>query len=383
MKLNKILFIGAMAISVITPLWQSCEKFALEDEAESGKTSDQVQITFKLLTPSTSRATAATDFKTVVVLDEVNGKTKQMVRQDAQTSPDFGSPTISLTQGTHQLHFFATDADHTELNGETVKQAPLGDSFYKSIEVNTENVSGPQRVILERQVAQVLYLGENEAELNGILENLDLKSGKPIEDGQKSVLSNGQFLYTYIPNQGYLTLKNGTHVPVAKNQITRVDIDGSEGGGEIPNPPTESEILVATTDTALIYVSELEICDVILAEYPNPEVSFAHEMGNYRMPTRREALILNKETLPADYWLGDRCLCYDDPADAGITTDNNAKLGTGKHYTFLWGSGSVTSAGIKTAYSIKPIRSVPLAPIATSYEIDGNFTWNSDTTTVK
>lgn len=74
----------------------SCEKVYLgEEDNNSSKT-----ITFNLMAPATTRATSVADFQTVLVLDIMDGKVQQLIRQ-VRGASDFGTPTITLSPGAY------------------------------------------------------------------------------------------------------------------------------------------------------------------------------------------------------------------------------------------------------------------------------------------
>ena len=117
----------------------SCEKPILneEDANDTPKT-----ITFQLFSPAQARTTrsaaSVTDFKKIYIYDSKGGYQEQLLEQSAD-DPDFGSPTLTLSGGNHQLSFVATDNADAYLDGSVLRQETMGDTFLKSIEINTQN----------------------------------------------------------------------------------------------------------------------------------------------------------------------------------------------------------------------------------------------------
>ena len=95
--------------------------------------------------------------------------------EDANDTPK----TITLTGGHHQLTFAATDNADAYLNGSILRQETMGDTFLKSIDINTQNAPANQRIVLERMVAGILYKGEGTVTLSGLRNSLSLSSAKP------------------------------------------------------------------------------------------------------------------------------------------------------------------------------------------------------------
>lgn len=357
----------------------SCEKPILneEDANDTPKT-----ITFQLFSPAQARTTrsaaAVTDFKKIYIYDSKGGYQEQLLEQSAD-DPDFGSPTITLTGGHHQLTFAATDNADAYLDGSALRQETMGDTFLKTIDISTQNAPANQRVVLERVVAGILYKGEGTVTLSGLRNSLLLGSGKPSTVTTTKTLSTGQQLYTLVPDDETVVMDGKRNIHILQNAFTVIyDNDGTHTD---PEDPTNGEYLLTENDTAQIYVARMELTDITLENTPDPQTAYAAQMYPYRMPTRREAYGFVKKELPEDFWTGARCLAYDRPEDKNFMGATG--WGSGDYYTFTWGpNGTFNKAGTKTAYSIKPIRIVPIVPISQSFTLDGDFTWSTDTTTV-
>lgn len=377
MNYNKKTAAYLAAFSMAITMLFSCEKPIISDDADNNDGTKS--ITFNLYTPAVTRAASVADFQTVLVLDIMDGKTVQLVKQERGTS-GFGAPTLELTPGLHTLRFMATDcpvADMTISNDYTdIYQRPLGDTFYKSIDIDARTAETSQNVVLERIIAHVVYKAPDPSVVFGRLYHFNLVEGHPVyEDQQETSMSENMNIYTYIPQNGLLTLDNGITVPVAKNRRTVIyDREGTTDYD--PNPGDEDEIKVLENDTAIFYCAKREIQNVRLTDTPNPSVTYAQQLLPYRIPTRLEAVVLRAVTLPDGYWSGARSLAYDRPED-NIKV-GSTEYGTGNFYTFLWGSGSVSAASQTTKYCIKPIRTTPLAPIYIPFSITADFTWSTD-----
>ena len=101
------------------------------------------------------------------------------------------------------------------------------------------------------------------------------------------------------------------------------------------------EVLWEENDTARFYLQGVELCDVVLTDYPTPSVLITDP--HYRLPTNLEASqVLRYADLPDGYWLSkQRILCVDEQS--------------GNYHTFV-PHGTVKNAGMKTKYCILPIR---------------------------
>lgn len=368
-----------LPLSMALAMLFSCEKPILNEE--DANDTPKI-ITFQLFSPAQTRSTrsaaAITDFKKIYIYDSKGGYQEQLLEQSAD-DPDFGSPTITLSGGNHQLSFVATDNVDAYLDGSVLRQEAMGDTFLKTIDINTQNAPANQRIVLERVVAGILYKGEGTVTLSGLRNGLLLSSAKPAKATTTKTLSTGQQLYTFVPDDETVVMDGKRNIHILQNAFTVIyDNDGTHTD---PEDPTNGEYLLTENDTAQIYVARMELTDITLENTPDPQTAYAAQMYPYRMPTRREAYGFVKKELPEDFWTGARCLAYDRPEDKNFMGATG--WGSGDYYTFTWGpNGTSNKAGTKTAYSIKPIRVVPIVPISQSFTLDGDFTWSTDTTTV-
>lgn len=376
MRKPKILTAGCLTVCLA---WQACQPASVEQERAE---TDGRTVTFALYTPRQSRAETMTDFRHIIVLDEQDGVVRQVVRQ-TPSDADFGRPTLTLQAGTHTLRFFATDAQGALLTGNIVSQDPLGDSFAQTLSVNAVEASEEQRVVLRRKVAKVIYRGTHEVEVQGALFDFDLKLYHPTGDDHAVTMRKDDAFYSFIPSSGLLRLSDNTTVAVHENGIVVIDDKGvteEPGSGE----PSPDEILVWENDTALFYTPKREITGITLSATPDPMGEYGARLLPYRMPTRQEALAFHSFEMPEGYWSGARCLCYERESDSdSAPSSDTGKL---KYYTFLWGdtnANGVTTAGEKTPYSIKPIRSERIEPVTAAFSLDADFGWEGDTTKVE
>lgn len=225
----------------------SCEKVYLgEEDNNNSKT-----IAFNLMAPGTTRATSVADFQTILVLDIMDGKAQQLIRQ-ARGAADFGAPTITLAPGAHTLRFMATDCENERITVSDdytdIYKKPLGDTFYRSIDIDTREASDAQTVVLERNIALICYQAEESSVIYG---RLYLFTGYPVyDDPSESTMTKDTSFYTYIPQDGLLSLDNGNTVPVAANHRTVIyDRDGTTDYE--PNPNDDDEIKVLENDTVI------------------------------------------------------------------------------------------------------------------------------------
>lgn len=130
-----------------------CEKVDLSELEELNKKS--VKFTVKGgFTQQMTRATAASESQMtdLWVLDYMDGALVQQVHQ-ASTEANFGSPTLSLKMGQHELYFVAsmggTPVVSTE--GHSITWAIPRDTFWKKLSKNvTANTGATATVTLER-----------------------------------------------------------------------------------------------------------------------------------------------------------------------------------------------------------------------------------------
>jgi len=356
----------------------ACQQIDLSNEGKD--TGDGSTFAFRLYTEAPqTRASSVADFRNIIVVDIVDGTVEQIMVQP-ENDEEFGHPSLFLSKGQHTLRFMATDAD-IDRDVATITQLPLGDTFIRSITLNTETAPTSQQVVLERYVARILNKRTETVTLTKTYNTINLKDISVSPTADEVDIEPDMSVLSYAPSSGVLNLRNGKNIPIARNQVTTITENGSEGGEILLG-----ETLALTNDTANFYVAEMEIRNVSLSQVSNPSVTYASQMQPYRIPTRFEATALKEVfAMPAGYWSGDRCLCWDDPADEGKKRSTGAGgYGTGLWYTFLWESGtSVTQAGQKASYSIKPIRHVPIVPIERTYTIDGDFEWSTDTIKVE
>lgn len=114
---------------------------------------------FTLQTKAMTRALTADgkDMTDLWVIDYMNGMMKQTVHQTSSDA-DFGSPTVPLALGRHQLYFIATRGTGATFDTDTHTMwlERVSDTFYKDVEINVGSTSsGTQAVELERIVTKL------------------------------------------------------------------------------------------------------------------------------------------------------------------------------------------------------------------------------------
>ena len=130
---------------------------------------------------------------------------------------------------------------------------------------------------------------------------------------------------------------------------------------------TQREIFLFKNDTASFYVTSLELFPFQYDDISGLFQAVCKRIWPYRLPTKSEALLLRRHTLPNGWWGGKRCLCVDNIGDRGYETQT--------FYSFRWGGGAVTPIGTRTQYAIKPIRTQRFTSKERSHAIDINEKW--------
>lgn len=130
---------------------------------------------------------------------------------------------------------------------------------------------------------------------------------------------------------------------------------------------TQREIFLFKNDTASFYVASLELFPFQYDDISGLYQAVCRRISPYRLPTKSEALLLRRHTLPNGWWGGKRCLCVDNIGDRGYETQT--------FYSFRWGRGAVTPIGTRTQYAVKPIRTQRFTSKERSYSIDVNEKW--------
>ena len=352
----------------------SCEKVIIEAPNNQGSDDDEVAAyTFRLLAPSTTRATTATDFKVIYAFDIVNGSVSQSIEQKS-TDSDFGTITLDLSRGSHTLRFFATDEENTTISGDIITQANIGDTFYKSISFDASQSLSTTEVVLQRLVAKITNETASPVTLTSLLNGYNITAQCPVGTSYSHTLANGESLFILPPSSGYITTDANKTIPVSSNHVTVIKESTTI------TDPTAGEVLIMTNDTAAFYLAKTEITGITLSTIFDPLTELSALCSPYRLPTRLEARAISTFIPADDYWTGERLICYDDPKDEAV----NESYGTGEFYTFKFNSTTIpVKANPATAYNIKPIRTAPLAPLSCPFRIDYDFTWIQDTTKVE
>lgn len=152
-----------MAVSMIA-LLTAC---TTADPVESKNQGDTVDVTFRLNSeawsyqqePMRTRALTADgkQMTDIWILDYVGTELKQQLHQ-ASTDDDFGSPTLSLTVGSHNIYFVASRGQNPTLDtdAKTLTFTKVLDTFYKHLSLEVQpTTSGAQAVSLSRIVTKL------------------------------------------------------------------------------------------------------------------------------------------------------------------------------------------------------------------------------------
>lgn len=116
------------------------------------------EITFNVSNfENTTRALSADgkDMTDLWIFDYVDGRRAQLVHQ---TSDDagFGSPTVTLSYGTHTLHFVCSRGSGVSISGTAVEWASPNDTFGSTITFDVSDGSASSRsVVLQRIVTKL------------------------------------------------------------------------------------------------------------------------------------------------------------------------------------------------------------------------------------
>lgn len=159
----KRMIFGAVALAAV--VLAGCEKATMDDALDDGVRKD---VTFNVggdfATPTISKAPAqvmrrapiatsdGVQMQDLWVLDYMGGTLKQTIHQEA-ADEDFGSPTLSLALGEHDLYFVCAGGE-----GATVTEAQHkitwtkpSDTFWKHLALSvTTNTAASQGVTLDR-----------------------------------------------------------------------------------------------------------------------------------------------------------------------------------------------------------------------------------------
>lgn len=165
----KKIFMMALAVAVIT----ACEKNEPETLApvnanvhiDDTPMQDYITITFQCqgdfeMIPFGTRAELTADGKTLTdlwVLDYIGSTLAQQLHQTSDQD-DFGTPTLSLSTGSHHLYFIASRGSGATLSTEdhTITFTRVLDTFYKDYTIDvTATSNGSRSVTLDRIVTKL------------------------------------------------------------------------------------------------------------------------------------------------------------------------------------------------------------------------------------
>lgn len=162
------------------------------------------------------------------------------------------------------------------------------------------------------------------------------------------------------------------HFISCEKSVVDIDIQNSSDSlkneMKVNNDDIRKEVLLFKNDTASFYVARMEIKNLSQSQLVNSYSSICQQLKPFRLPTKREALILRKYYLPEGWWGGIRCLCINDNC--------KSKSKDECFFSFVWGSGAVTPIGKRTKYAIKPIRTVRLSSSHNVLKVGVNGVWS-------
>ena len=150
-------------ILILAALFTACNN---EDEDPSAcdsvaKITFTISGDFTLNTHDFTRSLTADgkDMTDIWILDYVDGTLVQQLHQSDNTSADFGTPTLSLSIGTHHVYFVASRGTSATLNTDahTIIFGKTLDTFWKDYAITITNgtASGSRSVTLDRVVTKL------------------------------------------------------------------------------------------------------------------------------------------------------------------------------------------------------------------------------------
>lgn len=139
--------------------FMSCSESEMPDNSSNATIRFTCKGDFIFSQKAMSRSLTADgkDMTDLWLLDYMGDKLKQTIHQTASDA-DFGSPTVPLSLGRHQLYFIASRGTGATFDTDThtMRMDRMSDTFYKSVEINVGSTSsGTQAVELERIVTKL------------------------------------------------------------------------------------------------------------------------------------------------------------------------------------------------------------------------------------
>lgn len=155
-----------LAIILSVLLFSSCEKEFSADE----NSSSQCMITFSVkgdfsnpIFTRSSVAVTGSQMTDLWILDYVDGKLVQQLHQSS-TDENFGSPTLSVTVGTHHLYFITSRGESPVLNTDahTIVWSSVRDTYYKDLQLTVSTSGKESRSVTLSRVVTKLKIAAND-----------------------------------------------------------------------------------------------------------------------------------------------------------------------------------------------------------------------------
>ena len=218
--MKKSISLPVVAMCVIS--MYSCEEVIPEQKPESivtvsvpyPDTTEYATITFscqgfEMDQKAMTRGELSADGKTMTdvwILDYMGDELVQQLHQDDNTAEDFGSPTMSLAVGQHNIYFIASRGQSPTLNttAKTLTFSKVLDTFYKSLSLDVSATSaGSQSVTLERIVTKLKLTFEDVIPANAATFNVtptDWHYGIDYTTGQPTAAVSSQTVSMSVPS---------------------------------------------------------------------------------------------------------------------------------------------------------------------------------------
>lgn len=156
-----------LAIIMAVLFLSSCEKAFVNDENSS---SIQRMMTFSVkgdfsnpIFTRSSVTVTGSQMTDLWILDYVDGKLIQQLHQSS-TDTDFGSPTLSVTVGTHHLYFITSRGESPVIDTEshTIVWSSVRDTYYKDYSLIVTTSGKDTRTVTLSRVATKMKIAAND-----------------------------------------------------------------------------------------------------------------------------------------------------------------------------------------------------------------------------
>lgn len=147
------------------------------------------------------------DMTDIWILDYVDGTIVQQLHQSDNTADDFGTPTLSLSIGTHHIYFVASRGTGATLNttDHILLFSRVLDTFWKDYEINiTAGTSNESRTVsLDRVVTKLKVVFSDAIPTGAATFNIiptTWYSGLNYQTGEPCAVANSQVITINIPS---------------------------------------------------------------------------------------------------------------------------------------------------------------------------------------